>query len=72
VLFFCVQSDLKQDGVLSITVSSQLIRKAQENQEVLTLNGTPQFLVGVDDVLILLLSENVQNIKKKKKKYVLC
>lgn len=29
------------------------------------LNGTPQFLVGVDDVLILLQSENVKNSKKK-------
>jgi hypothetical protein len=50
-----------------ITVSSQLVRKAQENQEVLTLNGTAQFLVGVDDVLILLLSENFKNSKKKYK-----
>jgi len=31
----------------------------------LKLNGTPQFLVGVDDVLILLQSENVKNSKKK-------
>jgi hypothetical protein len=58
---------MKQEDVLSITVSSQLIRKSQENQEVLTLSGTPQLLVGVDDVLILLLSETVQNAKKKYK-----
>lgn len=28
------------------------------------LNGTPQFLVGVDDVLILLQNENVKKSKK--------
>jgi hypothetical protein len=61
-----IQNDLKQGDDLSPLLSNfaldYTIRKVQENQVGLKLNGTHQFLVY--DGNVNLLGDNINNIKK--------
>jgi hypothetical protein len=63
---FPVQNDLKQGDALSPLIFNvaleYTIRKVQENQVGLKLNGTHQLLVYADDVNLL--RDNIDAIKK--------
>jgi hypothetical protein len=64
---FSIQNDLKQGGALLPLIFNfaleYAIRKVQESQVALKLNGTHQLLVYADD--IILLDDNIDTMKKK-------
>jgi hypothetical protein len=59
---FPFQNGLKQGDALLPLLLNFVIRKAQDNQVGLKLNGTHQLLVYADD--INLLGDNIDSIKK--------
>jgi hypothetical protein len=65
---FLLQNGLKQGDALSPLIfsftSEYAIRKVQENQVGLKLNGTPQLLVYADDMSLL--GDNIDTVKKNK------
>jgi hypothetical protein len=62
---FPIEKDIKQGGALSPLIFNcalkYVIRKVQENQMILKVNGLHQFLAYADDVNLL--RDNIRSIK---------